>query len=111
MARTIRYHLDEHVGNAVAAGLRRLGIDVTTTHEAGLRGATDPEQLAYANADGRVIFTEDDDFLVLANLGVEHPGIVYCKQNTRSIGEIIAGLELIWEVCEPNEIRNRVEFI
>lgn len=109
MARTIRFHLDEHVGNAVAAGLRRLGIDVTTTHEAGLRGANDPEQLA--NAEARVIFTEDDDFLVLANLGVEHPGIVYCKQNTRSIGEIIAGLELIWEVCEADEMRNRVEFI
>jgi hypothetical protein len=48
---------------------------------------------------------------VLANLGIEHAGIVYCKQNTRSIGEIIAGLELIWELCEPEEMRNRVEFI
>jgi predicted nuclease of predicted toxin-antitoxin system len=111
MARTIRFHLDEHVANAVAAGLRRLGIDVTTTNDAGLRGKTDPEQLAYANAESRVIFTEDDDFLVLAHLGLEHPGIVYCKQNTRSIGEIIAGLELVWELCEPDEMQNRVEFL
>ena len=58
MARTIRFHLDERVANAVAACLRRLGIDVTTTNDAGLRGATDPDQLAYANAEGRVIFTE-----------------------------------------------------
>jgi len=28
---TIRFHLDEHVAHAVADGLRRLGIDVTTT--------------------------------------------------------------------------------
>lgn len=111
MARTIRFHLDEHVANAVAAGLRRLGIDVTTTHEAGLRGATDPEQLAYLNAEYRVIFTEDDDFLVLAHLGLTHPGIVYCKQNTRSIGEIVHGLELVWELCESDEMLNRVEFI
>ena len=111
MARTIRFHLDEHVANVVAGGLRRFGIDVTTTHEAGLRGATDPAQLAYANAEGRVIFTEDNDFLVLAHLGLEHPGIVYCQQNTRSIGEIISGLELVWELCEPEVMRNRVEFI
>ena len=50
MARTVRFHLDEHVGNAIAAGLRRRGIDVTTTHDAGLGGATDPAQLAYANS-------------------------------------------------------------
>lgn len=111
MARTIRFHLDEHVATAVAGGLRRLGADVTTTPEVGLRWAADPEQLAYANAEGRVVFTEDDDFLVLASLGLEHPGIAYCKQSTRSIGEIIAGLELIWELCEPDEMRGRVEFL
>src|SRR5688572_28264408 len=104
MARTIRIHLDEHVANAVAVGLRRRGVDVTTTHETGLRGAGDPEQLAFANAERRVIFTEDADFLVLASLGLTHPGIVYCKQNTRSIGEIISSLELIWELCEPEEM-------
>ena len=93
MARTIRFHLDEHVGHAVAAGLRRLGIDVTTTNDAGLSGATDPGQLAYANAEGRVIFTEDGDFLVLHHLGLEHPGIAYCQQNTRTVGQIISGLQ------------------
>ena len=37
MARTMRFHLDEHVPHAIAEGLRRRGIDVTTTVEAGLR--------------------------------------------------------------------------
>ena len=111
MARTIRFHLDEHVGNAVSAGLRRRGIDVTTTHDAGLGGATDPVQLAYANSQGRVIFTEDADFLILAHLGIEHAGIVYCQQNSRTMGEIITGLELVWEVCEPEEMRNHIEFL
>jgi predicted nuclease of predicted toxin-antitoxin system len=95
----------------VAAGLRRLGIDVTTTPEAGLLGATDTEQLAYALAQGRVIFSQDDDFLVLASQGAEHAGLAYCRQQSRSIGEIIQALELIWEVYEPDEMRNRVEFI
>jgi Domain of unknown function (DUF5615) len=36
---------------------------VTTTSDAGLVGAPDVQQLAYAIANGRVIFTEDRDFL------------------------------------------------
>jgi predicted nuclease of predicted toxin-antitoxin system len=110
MPKTIRFHLDEHVARAVADGLRRRGADVTTTADAGLLGVTDVQQLAYALAEGRVFFTEDRDFLALATPG-EHAGIAYCDQNSRSIGQIVRGLELIWEVYEPHEMRNRVEFL
>ncbi|MBV8677985.1 MAG: DUF5615 family PIN-like protein [Planctomycetaceae bacterium] len=48
MLRTIRFHLDENCPTAIAEGLRRRGIDVTTTPEAGLIGATDEEQTAHA---------------------------------------------------------------
>jgi hypothetical protein len=58
-----------------------------------------------------VIFTEDDDYLILAATGVEHAGLGHCHQNTRSIGQIIRALELIWEVYKPEEMKNRVEFI
>lgn len=58
-----------------------------------------------------MIFTEDDDFLVLAAASVEHAGLAYCHQNTRSIGQIVRALELIWEIYEPDELKNRVEFI
>src|SRR5207249_4927943 len=105
------FHLDEHVPHAVADGLLRLGIDVTTSTHAGLLGAADADHIAYGLAQGRVIFTEDDDFLALAAAGVEHSGLAYCKQNTRSIGQIIRALELIWEVYEPDEMKNRIEFI
>jgi hypothetical protein len=43
MPRTIRFHLDENCSHAIAAGLRRRGIDVTTTPEAGLLGAGDAD--------------------------------------------------------------------
>lgn len=59
----------------------------------------------------RVIFTEDDDFLILHSQGMSHAGITYCEQNSRSIGQIIRGLELIWQVLEPDEMFNRIEFI
>ncbi len=111
MARTIRFHLDEHVARAVARGLRGLGIDVTTSADAGLLGSADANQIAYGLAQRRVIFTEDGDFLARAAAGVEHAGLAYCRQNTRSIGQIVRALELIWEIYEPDEMRNRVEFL
>ncbi len=64
---TIRFHLDENMPSAVAAGLRLRGLDVTTTPEAELRTASDPLQLDHASAEGRVIVTRDRDFLFMAS--------------------------------------------
>jgi len=111
MARTIRFHLDEHVDPAIAEGLRRRGVDVTTTQEVGLMQASDDVQLAYFRSEARVLFTEDAGFLRMHAAGASHPGIVYCHQQSHSIGEIIRALVLIWEILEPEEMRNRVEFL
>ena len=111
MPRTIRFHLDENCAGAIASGLRRRGIDVTTTPEAGLLGAPDPEHVAYALPLGRVIFTQDSDFLAIHGRGIPHPGIAYCPKGSRSLGQIIDALGLIWELCEPEEMAGRVEFI
>ena len=45
----IRFHLDENVPFAVAQGLKKRGINVTTTQEANLINANDLEQLNFAN--------------------------------------------------------------
>jgi predicted nuclease of predicted toxin-antitoxin system len=111
MPRTIAFHLDENCTKAIATGLRRQGIDVTTTPEAGLLGATDEEQAAYAMSLGRVIVTQDRDFLRVDAAGIPHAGIAYCEKDTRSIGEMIDALALLWEIYEPNEMAGRVEFI
>lgn len=42
-------------------------------------GASDEEHLAFALAEGRVIFTLDADFLRLAAAGHEHAGIAYAR--------------------------------
>ena len=57
MPRTIRFHFDENGHRAVAEGLIRRGIDVTTTSTAGLPGATDEQQIAHCLAEGRVLFS------------------------------------------------------
>ncbi|NEP84741.1 MAG: hypothetical protein F6K39_45550 [Okeania sp. SIO3B3] len=111
MSEKIKFHLDESVSNAIALGLRRRGIDVTTTPEQGLISVSDPEQISFALSENRVIFTYDDDFLRLHQIGVTHAGITYCRQNTRSIGEIISNLSLLWELVEPEELFGKIEFI
>ena len=47
----VRFHLDEHVDEAIALGLRRRGIDVSTTVEAGLMAATDLEHVQFARRE------------------------------------------------------------
>jgi len=81
MSGTIRFYLDENVSSAIADGLRRRGIEVSTTPEEGLIASSDEAQLAFALSQGRVIFTQDDDFLWLNQAGFTHAGIVYCRQN------------------------------
>ena len=111
MPRTIRFHLDENCSKAIAGGLRRRGIDVTTTPDVGLMGAIDEQQVAYCRAEGRVLFTQDQDFLRLDAAGVRHVGIAYCVKDTKSIGEIIQCLVLIWEVYEREEMTGWVEYL
>lgn len=111
MPRTIRFHLDESCAGSVAKGLRLHGIDVTTSKDVGLVGATDEEQLAFANSEGRVILTHDSDFVGLNQVGAQHSGIVYCHRLRRSLGEIIRGLIVVWEVYEPEEMANQIEYL
>jgi predicted nuclease of predicted toxin-antitoxin system len=96
MADRIRFHLDEHVDPAIATALRRAGIDVTTTNEAGLRTKDDEAHLRFASAGGRVIVTRDQDFLRVSHRFKDHPGMVFYTAN-QSMREIIEGLILIYE--------------
>jgi hypothetical protein len=57
------------------------------------------------------LFTQDADFLIIASCRSDHPGIAYCKKGTRSIGELIETLALIYEVVTPKEMVGRVEFV
>jgi predicted nuclease of predicted toxin-antitoxin system len=111
MPAPIRFHLDEHIDPAIANGLRRRGIDVTTTADMGLQGTRDEEHLAFARAERRIIVTHDDDYLRLHQRGIPNAGIAYCRQQTRSIGEMLRALVLIWAVLTPEEMENHVEFL
>jgi predicted nuclease of predicted toxin-antitoxin system len=110
VARKISFYTDEHVSRAVIQGLRHRGIDVLTVPEAGLMGASDQEHLNRALQEGRVIFTQDDDFLRLAAAGNPHAGIVYARQHT-SVREILRSLRMIYEVLDAEDMTGHIEFL
>lgn len=105
------FHLDENVDHAISRGLRQRGIDVTTSTEANLVGADDLQQLEYARTSGRVLVTQDGDFLRLHSQGHSHAGIVFAVSGNREFGEIIRFLCLLSDCAEPHEMIGNVEFI
>ena len=108
---SIRFHLDEHISAHVAAGLRRRNINVTTAADADLIGATDEAHLSFAASSGRVMVTQDDDFLRLHARGVTHAGIAYCRQQSMPIGEMLRRVILIHDLFSPEEMAGTVEFL
>jgi len=107
----IRFHLDENVADAIAEGLRRRNIDVTTTAEAGIISASDEEQFAFCHRTNRVIITHDADFLRMHRRGVPHSGIAYFPEKGCTIQEAIQGCVLIWKLLEESEMVGRVEYL
>ena len=75
-----------------------------------MRGASDEEQLALASDHGRVLFTQDDDFVRLHALGVDHKGIAYAHQRTPG-GHVLRGLTLIYQVLDMTDMKNELEFL
>lgn len=105
----IRFHLDENMPHAVADGLRRRDVDVTTTTDAELIGASDEQQLAFAHQQRRVMVTRDADLLRLSAQGAEHAGIVYWTER-RSIGQLISALDMLALEYTEDEMQSRVVF-
>jgi hypothetical protein len=107
----MRFHLDEHVAHAIAAGLRRRGIDVTTTVDAALLSAPDELHIEFAKKGRRVVVTQDTDFLRSAASDPMHFGVAYYPQGKRSFGEVIRHLALMHDVMGEDEMRGRIEYL
>jgi hypothetical protein len=80
---TIRFYMDENVPRQITTGLRLRGIDTLTVQDDGLTGAADPQVLARATELQRVIFTRDDDFLVIAH---------QCQQDSTPFYGVVASV-------------------
>ncbi len=117
MASAIRFYFDEHLPNAVVAGLRANGADVLTVVEAGRIGLPDDEQLRFATKDDRVMVTHDVDYLVLASrflgAGETFAGVAFCpgQKYQSDIGGLIGVLLTLHGAMAPAEMLNHVEYL
>jgi hypothetical protein len=108
-------YMDHHVHAAITAGVRNRGIDVLTCEDDGTTTMDDDLLLDRATSLGRVLFTEDEDLLAIAQnrqrTGIEFSGVAYAHQLRISIGQAVRDLELVAKVYEPVDMRNRVEYL
>ena len=107
--------MDVHAPVAITEGLRRRGVDVLTAQDDSSDRSEDPVLLDRAMALGRVLFRQDEDFLVEGSRRrrVREPfdGIIYSHQLRVTIGQCVEDWELIAKVYEPSEMANRVEHL
>jgi predicted nuclease of predicted toxin-antitoxin system len=90
-------------------------VDVLTAQEDGAATMDDPVLLDLAMALGRVVFTQDEDFLREVHrrqeTGEAFAGVIYAHQLNVTIGQCVSDLELITKVYEPEDLANRVEYL
>jgi predicted nuclease of predicted toxin-antitoxin system len=107
--------MDVHAPLAITEGLRQRGVDVLTAQEDGTDRSEDPPLLDRATVLGRVLFSQDEDFLVEAahrqRAAQEFAGIIYAHQMRVTIGQCVRDLELMAKVYDPADMANRVEHL
>ncbi len=96
-----RYLLDENLSTAIVVAGRRRSLDIVSSHEVGLDGKTDEEQLCWAAAHGRALVTRDrrDLSKIAADLfarGEPHHGVVLVPESlpTEDVGGILRALQV-----------------
>ena len=108
-------YMDHNVPRQITQGLRLRGVDVITAHEDGTQQLDDAALFDRATELSRVLFTRDDDLLVLARqrqrAGEHFSGVVYAHQLRVSIGACINDLALIAQVGEPSDLADSVQFL
>ena len=108
-------YMDVHVPAAIAAGLRRRGMDVLSSQEDGTARFSDDLLLERAHAIGRLLFSQDDDMLRLASEWQrskrQFSGVLYAHQLSAGIGALVSDLELVLSCCTADELANRVTYL
>ena len=108
------WYLDEDtMARALVTALRARGVNLLTPIEAGMMGMPDADQLAFAAAQQRVIYTFNvGDFCRLHNeyivSGSKHFGIVVVPRQRYSIGQQVRGISLLTETIKPEDMQSNL---
>lgn len=115
----VRFLLDENLSPDVAMALQQLNgtIDAVRVGMPGAppRGTSDPDILAFREADQRILVTDNRTTMPVhlsthMAAGHHHWG-VFETRRTLSIGELVAELHLVWAASDAEEWIDRMEWI
>ncbi len=110
----IALYLDEDVGTLLAKLLSAKGFDALTARDAGMLGRLDREQLEFATAEGRTVYTHNRaDFDQLArqyaDAGLAHGGIICAVR--KPTHELLSRLLVILDNVTADEMMNAVRYL
>lgn len=107
----VSLYMDVHVPQAITDQLRRRGVDVATAIEDGQDEIPDTDLMDRIISQGRVLFTQDSDFLAHAShwqsTGRFFSGVFYGHQLAGTIGDFVKDLEIIAKASESSEWANK----
>lgn len=115
----IRFLVDENTTRTLVDQLLRLrpemDIFIVGDMLAPPLGTLDPEILFWIERENRCLITKNRASMpqhLRDHLAAGHhiPGILTLKPKA-SLHDIIEDLTLIWDVCEPDEYRDRIEYL
>ena len=112
---TVALYMDEHIHSSITVGLRFRDVDVLTVQEDRRSGISDTLLLDRATELQRVVFSQDQDFLIEAQHrqveGIPFAGVIYAQQRIVTIGDCVRDLEIIAKASEPEDLVNMVQFL
>lgn len=104
-----RLHSNENLAIDLVEALRQFNHDILSSYDAGQanQGIPDDEVLEYATLNDRSVITFNrDDFVALHRNGINHAGIIICKDDRDYLGQAQALHEYL-EV-QVNRLHNRL---
>jgi hypothetical protein len=113
----IRLYLDEDaIDQQLIRAFRSRNIDVTTVGEVQTYGFSDAEQLTFATAQQRVLFTFNvGDYCRLHGLclaqSIDHAGIIVSNQQFYSVGAQLRGVLRLMAEKSAGDLRNQLVYL
>lgn len=114
---TIRLYFDEDaLRHALVESMRKRGVDVVTPLDVGMVQKTDEQQLEYATAQYRCIYSFNmGDFCRIHSewmaVNRQHAGIIVARQRQYSVGEQMRRLLKLVGNRSTEDMNNRLEFL
>jgi hypothetical protein len=113
----VRFLADADLNKAIVSGVlrREPSLDFLAAHAAGLRRMNDPEVLALAAEQHRVLVSHDvgtmpAHFRAFRAEGKQSAGVFLVPQSL-DVGTVIEEILLIWLASEASEWENRLEWL